>query len=164
MKVFPSKRYHAQLGDSGATAWVRLRQVTHVRDTLVSTSTIGKRFIGQVQPGRFKLIRSAIGKGAFCTFTGDFNGISGTIDVQIHKAFRILMTIWLVLMVFVIIVFSLFQHGLSTGLYQLVMLTFTVIGLRFLLERLFRSMATAGLRELSEVLALEHVSEIKETA
>ena len=160
--LFPSRSYTARLGSTDPVVWERLQQNTELRDTLVSVRT-NKLFTGQVASGKFKLISSRIGKGAFCTMEGDFTAAdgSGTIRFRVHKAFRILILVWAALIVG-LVAFMVWQRGVSHGWILAVQVleafAFLVI-IHFAIEGLFRSLAKSGLKSLTELLGLVDLTE-----
>jgi hypothetical protein len=46
-----------------------------------------------IDENEFKVISSVIGTGAFCVMTGKINSNNGNVTVEIHKVFRILLSI-----------------------------------------------------------------------
>ncbi len=65
MKVFPSKDYKFELYIDAEKPIEQLKRETDSSINLVSYHT-NKAFIGQVEFPHFKIISSAIGRGAFC--------------------------------------------------------------------------------------------------
>ena len=92
MKFFPSKRKEFSLISNQEETVDRLLRRTMKSDRLISTST-EKSFIGEVDRNKFRLISSKIGRGAFCKLTGKINTTNGFVDVEIHKAFKILLSL-----------------------------------------------------------------------
>ncbi|AWH73875.1 hypothetical protein DCS32_06815 [Dokdonia sp. Dokd-P16] len=92
MKFLPSKRKRFCLVNSQVETVDRLIRRTKKSDWLISTST-EKSFIGEINGNKFRLISSKIGRGAFCKLTGEVNTTSGFVDVEIHKAFKILLSL-----------------------------------------------------------------------
>jgi len=92
MKLFPTKNFTAELTENSATAMAELKRNTDITDSLVSDWT-KKAFRGQVNENGFKIISSEIGRGAICVLIGKFDGKNGEIEVRIHKAFKIMFSI-----------------------------------------------------------------------
>jgi hypothetical protein len=159
-KPFPEKRYTVRLREGDNASWERLAQVTELRDRLVTVPTKGKLFIGQVQPGRFHLIGAAIGRGAFCTFTGQFVDGIGSIDVRVHRIFRALILVWLLLPLGAVL-FTLISQGAVAGFLQLAVVILMLVVLRLGIGVVFKSIAGKAIRDLSRVLDFTSVEEIK---
>ena len=163
IRVFPSKTFTARLVSNDPSAWTRLRENTELRDSLISVRT-NKTFVGQVSTGYFKLISSRIGRGAFCMLEGRFAAPdgTGTIHIEVHKAFRILMIAWLVVMVGLMI-WAAFMQGSSLNRVPLIQAAEFVVLLvivRFVaIEWLFRSVAKNGMEAITPLLGLVEVSE-----
>ena len=67
----------------------KLRQNTKLTDSLTSEYT-DKEFIGQISDYGFKVISSEIGRGAVCVFIGELQDSFGTLEIRIHKAFKLI--------------------------------------------------------------------------
>ena len=154
MKLFPSKKFTVQLRDDRATTLNELRRNTQVTGTLVSLYT-DKEFIGQVNDSGFKIISSDTGRGAVCVFIGEFQDSLGTLEIRIHKAFKI---IFAVLMISPLI--GLGIAGLLDGIVT-AMIPLTIIGVvlvRFVLVELsFRFISKTGLNKLEKIIGLKTV-------
>lgn len=96
MRIFPTKELKFKLIDSQEETLNRLNRRTEKSEKLISQHT-DKSFRGIINGNQFKLISSAIGKGAFCVMSGEINSDSGNVKVEIHKAFKILLSILLCL-------------------------------------------------------------------
>lgn len=158
IRVFPTKTITARLVSNDPSAWTRLRENTELRDSLMSVRT-NKTFVGQVRTGYFKLISSRIGRGAFCTLEGRFTAPdgSGTIHIEVHKAFRILMIAWLLAIVGLMIwAWSIQGTSLNwVPLIQAAKLIVTLVIIRFVaIEWLFRSVTKRGMEALTPLLGL----------
>lgn len=158
IRVFPTRTFAARLVSNDPSAWTRLRENTDLRDSLISVRT-NKTFIGQVRTGYFKLISSHIGRGAFCTLEGRFTAAdgSGTIHIEVHKAFRILMIAWLLVIASLMIWgWSVQDTSLNRGpLIQVGEFIVLLLIIRFVaIEWLFRSLAKSGMEALAPLLGL----------
>lgn len=92
MNIFPTKEREFKLIDDQAETLNRLNRRTEKSENLTSQYT-DKSFRGIINGNEFKVISSVIGKGAFCVMTGKINSESGNVKVEIHKVFRILLSI-----------------------------------------------------------------------
>lgn len=158
IRVFPTKTFTARIVSNDPSAWTRLRENTELRDSLISVRT-NKTFVGQVRTGYFKLISSRIGRGAFCTLEGRFTAPdgSGTIHFEVHKAFRILMIAWLLVIVGLMI-WAWSMKGTSLNWIPLIQTAEFIVLLaliRFVaIEWLFRSVAKSGMEAITPLLGL----------
>jgi hypothetical protein len=162
IRPFPSKIFCAKLSVNDPSVWTHLQECTELRDSLVTVRT-DKTFIGQVRPGQFNLISSRIGLGAFCTLEGRFTSsdLSGTIHIQVHKVFRILILIWLILPAGAL-TYGFWSQGPMIGLLQVLNVSVALLFLRFVvIELLFRWSVKNGLKALTTVLRLVDVKEVK---
>jgi len=94
MNIFPTKEKGFKLIDDQAETLNRLNRRTEKSENLTSQYT-DKSFRGMINGNEFKIISSVIGKGAFCVMTGEINSDNGNVKVEIHKVFRILLSIFL---------------------------------------------------------------------
>ncbi len=92
MKIFPTKELKFKLIDDQAETLNRLNRRTEKSENLTSSHT-DKSFRGIIKGNEFKLISSAIGKGAFCVMTGVIETDKGNVKIEIYKVFRILLSI-----------------------------------------------------------------------
>jgi len=94
MKIFPTKELKFKLLDDQAETLNRLNRRTEKSKNLTSQYT-DKSFRGIINENEFKIISSVIGKGAFCVMTGVIETDKGMVKVEIHKVFRVLLSIFL---------------------------------------------------------------------
>ncbi|OEJ99915.1 hypothetical protein [Roseivirga misakiensis] len=87
MKIFPIKEIGFRLID-------RLMRRTEHTENLTSQYT-DKSFRGKINGTGFKIISSAIGSGAFCVLKGEIASDQGSVRVEIHKVFRVLLSLFL---------------------------------------------------------------------
>ncbi len=154
MKLFPTKNFTAELTENSATAMAELKRNTDITDSLVSDWT-KKAFRGQVNENGFKIISSEIGRGAICVLIGKFDGKNGEIEVRIHKAFKIMFSI---LMLMPIIGFGIVF--LTTEIEKSIGIIFPMImGILFVrfvfMELSFRIVSRTGINKLSKILRIE---------
>lgn len=135
-----------------------LKLNTENTDSLTSDWT-EKAFRGQVDDHGFKLISSEIGRGAVCVLIGDFNGKSGEIEIRIHKAFKILFSV-LMLIPFVGFVIEILMIGIEGSLSLIIPVIMSVLILRFvLIEFIFRFISNTGIRKLNDFLEIKELNE-----
>jgi len=94
MKIFPTKEISFRLIDSQDETLDRLKRRTEHSENLTSQYT-DKSFRGKINGTGFKIISSAIGSGAFCVLTGEIASDQGNVRVEIHKVFRVLLSLFL---------------------------------------------------------------------
>lgn len=80
MKIFPGKKLEFKLTDNYDETLNRLEPETEKSKNLTSQYT-HKSFRGTLNGNHFKLISSAIGKGAFCVMTGTIETNKGYVEV-----------------------------------------------------------------------------------
>ena len=157
-KVFPIKNYEFKIGRESKIALIDLKKETEITDSLVTVIT-KKKFIGQVDNSNFKLITSIIGKGAFCVFNGKIKGNRGTLNVEIHKAFRILISIWLLLPTFGILA-SIVTIGFAKSIGLIAMIIIVLLILRFvIIELFFNSVTKNGIEKLKNTIGIIEIKE-----
>lgn len=157
MNIFPSKIKEFSLIDDLPETLNRLNRRTEKSENMTSQHT-DKSFRGIIHGNEFKLISSAIGKGAFCVMVGEINSQKGHVKVEINKVFRILLT---VIMCFPIIgivgvivsqgkEFSLILLFVTIG--QILIIRYAFIGLAFNL------LSRESLNRLRDVLYIEWIN------
>lgn len=103
MKIFPIKELKFKLISDQAETLERLNRRTERSENLTSQYT-DKSFRGIINGNKFKIISSTIGKGAFCVMTGSIESEEGNVKVEIHKVFRVLLSILLCFPVIAILI------------------------------------------------------------
>lgn len=157
-KIFPIKKYEFKIDKESKNAIIDLKKETEISGSLVTVIT-KKKFIGRVDDSSFKLITSIIGKGAFCVFNGEIKGKMGTLNVQIHKAFRILISIWLLLSAFGILS-SIAKIGFIDSIGLIVMMIVVLLILRFVvMDLFFNSVAKNGIEKLKNTIGIIEIKE-----
>ena len=160
MKLFPERKYNVQIEDEIFDSITELKRNTKLSNSLVSERT-KKAFIGQVGDSHFKIISSEIGRGAFCVLQGRFEEKKGVIEIKIHKAFRVMLSI---IMIFPFIGFgiAIFQQGFVKSLGIIPALLFLLIFLRFVFIGLtFRFVTQTGLSKLKKILKIKQINLIQ---
>jgi hypothetical protein len=156
MNIFPTKELEFKLIDDQAETLNRLNRRTEKSKNLTSQYT-DKSFRGMIDGNEFKIISSVIGKGAFCVMTGKINSDNGNVKVEIHKVFRILLSIILCFPVIGIVALLLSDaKGFSPILIlvvigQVLMVRYVFIGLAF------KFLSKASLNRLRDVLDFEWI-------
>ena len=156
MKLFPTKELKFRLVNDQAETLDRLNRRTERSDNLTSQFT-DKSFRGLINENEFKLISSAIGKGAFCVMSGQINTVDGSVKVDIHKVFRVLLTIILLFPLVGIILMTISGKEefspimILVAIGQILMIRYIFIGLAF------RFLSRESLNRLRDVLDLEWI-------
>ena len=154
MNIFPTKKQKFKLIDEQAVTLNRLNRRTEKSENLTSQYT-DKSFRGTITGNEFKIISSVIGKGAFCVMTGKINSTNGYVKVEIHKVFRILLSIILCFPVIGIVIAILTGTEefspifILVAILQILMIRFVFIGLAF------KFLSKASLNRLRDVLDFE---------
>jgi|LakMenEpi03Aug12_release.lakeMendotaPanAssembly.Ray.scaffolds.fasta_scaffold276573_1 hypothetical protein len=156
MKLFPTKELKFRLVNDQAETLDRLNRRTERSDNLTSQFT-DKSFRGLINENEFKLISSAIGKGEFCVMSGQINTVDGSVKVDIHKVFRVLLTIVLLFPLVGIILMTISGKEefspimILVAIGQILMIRYIFIGLAF------RFLSRESLNRLRDVLDLEWI-------
>ena len=154
MKIFPTKEISFRLIDSHDEPLDRLKRRTEHSENLTSQYT-DKSFRGKVNGTRFKIISSAIGRGAFCVLTGEISNDQGKVKVEIHKVFRVLLSLFLMFPIIGLLImiisgtedFSPIMILVVIG--QILIIRYAFIGLAF------RFLSKSSLDRLRDVLDIE---------
>jgi hypothetical protein len=156
MKIFPTKELKFKLINDQAETLNRLNRRTEKSENLTSQHT-DKSFRGIIKGNEFKLISSAIGKGAFCVMTGAIESENGNVKVEIHKVFRILLSIILCFPIIGILIAILTGKEEPNPIFilvvigQILMIRYAFIGLAF------KFLSRESLNRLRDVLDFEWI-------
>jgi len=156
MNIFPTKEKEFKLIDDQAETLNRLNRRTEKSENLTSQYT-DKSFRGMINGNEFKVISSVIGKGAFCVMTGEINSNSGKVKVEIHKVFRILLSVFLLFPVIgmIAMIWSKAQEFspilILVMIGQILMIRYVFIGLAF------KFISKDSLNRLRDVLDFEWI-------
>ena len=156
MNIFPTKEREFKLIDDQAETLNRLNRRTEKSENLTSQYT-DKSFRGMINGNEFKVISSVIGKGAFCVMTGEINSNSGKVKVEIHKVFRILLSVFLLFPVIgmIAMIWSKAQEFspilILVMIGQILMIRYVFIGLAF------KFISKDSLNRLRDVLDFEWI-------
>lgn len=158
MNIFPTKERKFRLLDDKAETLNRLQRRTEKSKNLTSQYT-DKSFRGIINGNEFKLISSAIGKGAFCVMNGRIESDRGKVKVEIHKAFRVLLSIILCFpfigMIALIITKA---KDFSPILILVVIIQLLIIRYAFI-ELSFRLISKQSLNRLRDVMDFEWIED-----
>lgn len=154
MHLFPKAEMEFELIDTQDETLSRLKRRTEHSENLISKHT-DRSFIGKIEGTSFKIISSAIGRGAFCVMTGQISSDHGYVKVEIHRAFKVLLSIILSLPVIGMII-----EALSKGEVHWLPLIPIVVGqiliIRFLfIGLMFRLLSKSSLDRLRDVADLK---------
>lgn len=157
MKLFPTKELKFRLVNDQAETLDRLNRRTERSNHLTSQVT-DKPFRGLINGNEFKLISSAIGKGAFCVLSGKINSAEGSVKVEIHKVFRVLLTIILLLPLVGIILMTIIGTDEFSPIRMILFAIGQMVMIRYIfIEFAFRFLSRESLNKLRDVLDLEWI-------
>ncbi|WP_431471600.1 hypothetical protein I5168_09455 [Nonlabens sp. SCSIO 43208] len=156
MKIFPTKELNFKLIDDQAETLNRLNRRTDKSENLTSQLT-DKSFRGIINGNEFKLISSAIGKGAFCVMIGAIEVDKGNVKVEIHKAFRILLSIILCFPIIAILIAILIGKEEPNPIFILVVIGHILIIRYAFIGLAFKYLSRESLNRLRDVLDFEWI-------
>ena len=154
MKIFPTKALKFKLIDDQAETLDRLNRRTEKSKNLTSAHT-DKSFRGIINGNEFKIISSVIGKGAFCVMTGEIESDRGNVKVEIHKAFRVLLSVFLLFPIFGLIAMIVNGTEEFSPIFILVMIGQILIIRYAFIGLLFNNTSKQSLNRLRDVLDFE---------
>ena len=159
MKLFPTKNFIAELRSDYSISMKNLKSNTDITDLLTSDWT-DKVFRGQVNENGFKIISSEIGRGAVCVLIGKFNGKTGEIEVRIHKAFKVMFSI-LMLIPIIGIGITIITKEIEKPFGLIIPMIMGVVFVRFILVELsFRFISNSGINKLTDILTIKELNEV----
>jgi len=154
LKLFPSTNHTFELRYDRSSSLSELKLNTKLSKTLFSEWT-NKAFIGQISENGFKLISSEIGFGAFCVLTGKLNDNDGKLEIRIHKVFRVLLSIILLLPI-IGFGLSVYRIGISKSIGLLFVIITAIAIIRFVaIELTFRMISQIGLKKLIKIIEIK---------
>ena len=157
MKLFPTKNFMAELRSDYSISMQNLKSSTDITDSLTSDWT-KKEFRGQVNEKGFKLISSEIGRGAVCVLIGKFDGKTGEIEVRIHKAFKVMFSI-LMLMPIIGFVIAILTNGIEKSYGIIIPTIIGILFVRFIFIELgFRFISNTGINKLTDILTIKELN------
>ena len=156
MKIFPTKELNFKLIDDQAETLNRLNRRTEKSENLSSQYT-DKSFRGIINGNKFKIISSTIGKGAFCVMTGVIESDKGNVRVEIHKVFKILLSVFLLFPIIGLIAMILTKAQELSPILILVMIGQILVIRYGFIEFAFNFLSRESLDRLRDVLDLEWI-------
>lgn len=160
MKIFPASNYSFKLIGEQTESLDRLKRRTHISENLSSKIT-DKSFLGIINNNTFRIISSEIGKGAFCVLSGQITNTNGTVNVEINKAFQILLCILLCLPIVGLVV-QLFTQEINLFLVFITVTIGQILMIRFIfIELAFRRLSKRSLSRLVDVLDIDSLEKIQ---
>lgn len=156
MKIFPTKELKFKLIDDQSETLNRLNRRTEKSKNLTSQYT-DKSFRGIISGNEFKVISSAIGKGAFCVMTGTIGTDKGNVKVEIHKVFRILLSIILCLPIIGILIAILTGKEEPNPIFILVVIGQILIIRYAFIGLTFKFLSRESLNRLRDVIDFEWI-------
>ncbi|MDH7448389.1 hypothetical protein [Aquimarina sp. 2201CG14-23] len=133
-----------------------MKRRTEKSENLTSSHT-DKSFRGIINGNEFKLISSAIGKGAFCVMNGTIESDSGNVKVEIHKVFRILLSIFLLFPIIGLVAITVSGAEEFSPILILVVIGQTLIIRYAFIGLTFRFLSKESLNKLRDVLDFEWI-------
>ncbi|WP_157593263.1 hypothetical protein [Rufibacter tibetensis] len=156
MNIFPLKNQGFRLIESQAETLNLLMRRTEKSESLTSQVT-DKSFRGMISGNKFKIISSAFGRGAFCVLTGEINTNEGHVKVEIHKVFKVLLSIILCFPIIAVASMAVSRaedfsaNFILTAVLQVLMIRYAFIGIAF------KFLSNSSLNRLRDVLDLEWI-------
>jgi len=155
MNFFPTIHRTFILCDDYNTTITRLKRRTEYSEYLTSSHT-DKSFRGVIENNSFKIISSKIGRGAFCVMKGSINEDQGEVNLEIHRVFKILISIVLALLVIGNIVASFIMPD-KFSVFNILMALLMVVFIRFFFVGFaFHFLSKSSLERLKDVLDIEY--------
>lgn len=156
MKIFPTSSYTFKIIGEETETLERLKRRTELSESLTSQIT-DKSFRGIIKDNTFRVISSEIGKGAFCVLNGEINKQNGQVNLEINKAFKILLSV-LLCFPFIGLIAQIFSNKeefiiifILVAILQLLMIRYVFIELGF------RRLSKISLNRLRDVLDMEWI-------
>ena len=156
MKIFPTKELNFKLIDDQAKTLNRLSRRTEKSKNFTSQYT-DKSFRGTINGNEFKIISSAIGKGAFCVMIGVIESDKGNVKVEIHKVFRILLSVLLLFPIIGLIAMILYRGQEFSPILILIMIGQILLIRYGIIKLTFKFLSRESLNRLRDVLDLEWI-------
>ena len=156
MNIFPKSDYTFKIIGEETETLERLKRRTELSESLTSKIT-DKSFRGIIKDNTFRIISSEIGKGAFCVLTGEIDNKDGQVEVEINKAFRILLSV-ILCFPFIGLIVQFFSNKEEFSIIFIFAVILQLLIIRFLfIEFAFRIFSKSSLNRLSDVLDIEWI-------
>ena len=154
LTLFPHKKLKFRLFDTQKATLERLTRRTEYSAKLTSSYT-DKSFRGQIKGNQFQLIDSSVGRGAFCVMKGQIGEKEGELGLEIHKVFKVLLSILLLMPLLAIIpLFYDSREQFSLGLIMVMLLQ--PIFIRFVfIELIFGLLSKTSRNKFRDVADVE---------
>lgn len=156
MNIFPTKEQKFKLINNQVETLERLNSRTDKSKNLTTQFT-DKSFRGIINGNEFKIISSEMRKGAFCVMTGKIDAQSGNVKVQIHRAFRILISVFFCILIIGMTILAFTETKLLSPI-----LIFQMIGLVLMIRYVFvglvfKFLSKDSLNRFHDVLDIEWI-------
>jgi len=161
MTIFPTNNYEFELTKESTDALSELEKNTLISDSLFVSERTKKAFIGQINDNGFEIISSKPGRGPFCIYTGKLKSKKGTLEIKIHKAYKIMLSfIYLFpITLFIIALFTMEKEIITSLIFTTILI---LIALRFVFTELaFRFISRNVLKELTEIIGINNLKKTK---
>ncbi|MTH14018.1 hypothetical protein [Flavobacterium sp. LC2016-01] len=156
MNIFPKSYYTFKIIGEETETLERLKRRTELSESLTSKIT-DKSFRGIIKDNSFRIISSEIGKGAFCVLTGEIVNKDGQVEVEINKAFRILLSI-LLCFPFIGFITLFFSNKQEFSIISILAVILQLLMIRYVfIELAFRRFSKSSLTKLSDVLDIDYI-------
>ncbi|MCF6141782.1 hypothetical protein L1S34_10840 [Flavobacterium sp. K77] len=156
MSIFPKSDYTFKIIGEETETIERLKRRTEQSESFISNIT-DKSFRGIIKDNTFRIISSEIGKGSFCVLSGEINNQNGQVNVEINKAFRILLSV-LLCFPFIGLIAQFFTNKEEFSIIFVLVVLLQILMIRYLfIEFAFRRFSRSSLNKLSDVLDREHI-------
>ena len=156
MNIFPKRDYTFKIIGEETETLERLKRRTELSESLTSNIT-DKSFRGIIKDNTFRIISSEIGKGSFCVLTGEINNQNGQVNVEINKAFRILLSV-LLCFPFIGLIAQFFSNKEEFSIIFILVVILQILMIRYLfIEFAFQRFSKSSLNKLSDVLDIEQI-------
>lgn len=154
MKIYPIKKYPIILIDGRSKAISRLKKETLSHEQYVSDWN-RQKFIGKIDETNFEIKLSKKLYGSFCIFKGRLQEQNGTLEIEINKAFKVILFI-LFLFPILGLLTSLFKNDFKDSSKLLLPTIMFIIILRFVfIEFSFQIISKCGIKKLSKIIKIE---------
>ncbi|MFV8358112.1 hypothetical protein ACNQGB_18255 [Flavobacterium sp. XS1P32] len=156
MNIFPKSTYTFKIIGEETETIERLKRRTELSESLTSSIT-DKSFRGIIKNNTFRIISSEIGKGAFCVLKGEIDNKDGKVEVEINKAFRILLTV-LLCFPFIGLIVQFFTNKEEFSIIFILVAILQLLMIRYVfIEFAFRRFSKSSLSKLSDVLDIDQI-------
>jgi hypothetical protein len=154
MKIYPTKKYSINLIKERSKTLSELKNRTLSDEQFVSNWN-KQTFLGKINEYSFEVMLSKKIYGSFCIFTGKLEELSGTLEIQINKTFKIVLFFIFLFPIFGFLT-SLIQNGFNNSIELIFPTIMFIIILRFIfIEFGFKIISKKGVNELSKIMELK---------